>query len=65
VADPHEVNNLAGEKRYQGTVRRLAADLERWMEQTGDQGRTPEARETIEREEPRWNVRPPGTTGAG
>jgi len=30
------------------------------MEETGDQGRTPESREAFEREEPRWNVRPGG-----
>ena len=60
VADPHEVNNLAGERRYQGTVKRLVGELGRWMEETGDQGRTPESREAFEREEPRWNVRPGG-----
>jgi hypothetical protein len=60
VADPHEVKNLAGERRYQATVKRLVGELDRWMAETNDLGRTPESQETIEREEPRWNVRPGG-----
>lgn len=57
-ADPHEVNNLAADKRYQATVKKLSRDLDRWIEETNDQGRTPESREAFEREEPRWNVAP-------
>lgn len=57
-ADPHEVNNLATDKRYQSTVKRLSRDLDRWIAETNDQGRTPESREAFEREEPRWNVTP-------
>ena len=57
-ADPHEVNNLAGDKCHQGTVKKLTRDLDRWIAETNDQGRTPESREAFEREEPRWNVTP-------
>jgi arylsulfatase A-like enzyme len=59
-ADPHEVNNLAADKRYQATVKKLSRDLDRWIAATNDQGRTPESREAFEREEPRWNVKPTG-----
>ncbi|OYW08866.1 MAG: hypothetical protein B7X34_07795 [Acidobacteriia bacterium 12-62-4] len=59
-ADPFEVNNLAGDKKHQATVKRLSRDLDRWIAETNDQGRTPESREAFEREEPRWNVTPKG-----
>lgn len=56
-ADPHEVKNLAAEPKYKKDLMRLGAMLDRWIEETGDQGRTPESRETIEREEPRANLK--------
>lgn len=56
-ADPHEVMNLAGEKKHQAAQKRLTGLLDRWIAETNDQGRTPESRETIEREEPRANVK--------
>lgn len=52
-ADPHEVNNLAGRAEQRQTLDRLSKALDRWIEQTHDQGRTPESRETIEAEEVR------------
>lgn len=52
-ADPHEVNNLAGRAEQRQTLDRLSKALDRWIEQSQDQGRTPESRETIEAEEVR------------
>jgi arylsulfatase A-like enzyme len=56
-ADPHEVNNLAGDAKHRQSLHRLSAMLDKWIEETGDKGRTPESRETIEREEPRANLK--------
>lgn len=42
VADPHEVRNLAGSTQHQEILRNLRASLERWIEETNDQGRFPE-----------------------
>jgi len=56
-ADPHEVKNLAADPKHKRDLTRLSGMLERWIEETGDQGRTPESRETIEREEPRANLK--------
>ncbi|MBY0374521.1 MAG: sulfatase [Bryobacteraceae bacterium] len=52
-ADPHEVRNLAADPRHQPALRRLSAELDRWITETNDHGRTPEPPEVIEREEPR------------
>ena len=45
-ADPHEIKNLAASDNpeHQAALKRLRADLERWMEESNDQGRIPEAR---------------------
>ena len=56
-ADPHEVHNLAGDRRNQGAQKRLTTLLDRWIADSNDQGRIPETRETIEREEPRANLK--------
>ena len=56
-ADPHEVVNLAGNPKHAGAQKRLTSLLDKWIEETKDQGRTLESRETIEREEPRANVK--------
>jgi arylsulfatase A-like enzyme len=52
-ADPHEVRNLAEDPAHRTILRRLSGALDRWIDETGDQGRTPESPETIRREEPR------------
>jgi arylsulfatase A-like enzyme len=52
-ADPYEVTNLAGDSKHKQTLARLTGLLDRWIVETNDHGRTPESRETIEREEPR------------
>ena len=45
-ADPHEIRNLAGQAEHRETLGRLRAVLERWIEQTNDQGRVPEPAES-------------------
>jgi N-sulfoglucosamine sulfohydrolase len=41
--DPHEIHNLAATPDHRATLEKLRAALDRWMEETGDQGRTPES----------------------
>lgn len=43
-ADPHEIHNLAtsDDPGHRATLDRLRGVLDRWIEETGDQGRTPE-----------------------
>jgi hypothetical protein len=38
-SDPHETNNLARSRAHQPTLLRLRGVLEKWIEDTGDQGR--------------------------
>lgn len=40
--DPHELNNLAGEKAFAEILAKLRAECDRWMEETGDLGFIPE-----------------------
>jgi arylsulfatase A-like enzyme len=42
-ADPFEVKNLAADPSQAATLREMRGRLDRWMEETGDQGRTPES----------------------
>lgn len=56
-ADPHEVRNLAADLKHKAILNRLSRVLDQWIEESGDQGRTPEPREVIEREEPRANLK--------
>lgn len=37
-ADPHEVNNLAGQSQYQTIQNQLSDELDNWIARTGDQG---------------------------
>ena len=41
-ADPHEVVNLVGRPEHAETLRRLRTALERWQDEIGDTGLTPE-----------------------
>jgi arylsulfatase A-like enzyme len=41
-ADPYEMSNLAGSPERQQTLENLRGLLETWIQQTGDQGATPE-----------------------
>ena len=40
--DPHEIQNLAASPEHQEVKNRLRGVLEKWIEETNDQGRTPE-----------------------
>lgn len=40
VADPHETVNLVNSPQHQGVLQELRQVLERWIEETNDQGRT-------------------------
>jgi arylsulfatase A-like enzyme len=42
IADSHEVQNLADAPRHKKTFQELSTKLERWIEQSSDQGRLPE-----------------------
>lgn len=52
-ADPHEVNNLAGDPKHAAVLGRMRKRLAQWIVDTNDQGRTPESSADIAREEPR------------
>ncbi len=57
VADPHEIQNLAGDARFAQELARLRAVHEQFMRETGDLGEVPEA-ELVERMRPggKWQV---------
>ncbi|MHC4351454.1 MAG: sulfatase, partial [Planctomycetota bacterium] len=40
--DPHEINNLIGAPEHGERIAKMRAQLEKWSEQTGDLGGTPE-----------------------
>ena len=42
VADPHQINDLAGNPSYSGVLKEMRAALEQWMNSTRDLGATPE-----------------------
>jgi N-sulfoglucosamine sulfohydrolase len=48
-ADPHEVRNLvdSGQPEHRAALARLRQVLERWIEETNDQGRIPEAEAVV------------------
>ena len=45
--DPYEIHNLAGSPEHQEVLRRMRAVLEKWIEESGDQGRTREPPEIV------------------
>ncbi|MEW4527941.1 sulfatase [Maioricimonas sp. JC845] len=47
-SDPHEIHNLADDPAWAGTLQAMRARLNRWVEETGDQGRMPEPAEMYE-----------------
>jgi arylsulfatase A-like enzyme len=42
-ADPFEVRNLAADAPHEAILKEMRGRLDRWMEETGDQGRVPES----------------------
>ncbi len=42
-ADPHELNNLAGDPAYDKALKRLRKVMDKWLAKTNDLGRIPEA----------------------
>jgi arylsulfatase A-like enzyme len=47
--DPYEIKNLAKSAQHQDVVNRLRSELERWIEESNDQGRIPEPPEVAAR----------------
>jgi N-sulfoglucosamine sulfohydrolase len=45
-ADPHEVHNLAASPEHQAVLKEMRATLQKWIEETGDQGEKPESPES-------------------
>lgn len=48
-ADPYEIKNLVDSPKHLDVLKRLRAELERWIEETKDQGRTFEPPEVVQR----------------
>jgi N-sulfoglucosamine sulfohydrolase len=46
--DPYEIRNLAASPEHAEILKRLRGELERWIESTHDQGRSPEPPELLE-----------------
>jgi N-sulfoglucosamine sulfohydrolase len=42
-ADPHEINNLAGDAKFDAVLKEMREALDRWMAETRDMGAVPEA----------------------
>ena len=51
VSDPFEIHNLANstQPEHQAELKKLRGVLDQWIESIGDQGRTPESAEALER----------------
>lgn len=47
-ADPEEIHNLAENPAYKSQLSRMRERLEKWMQDTGDQGREPESAEMFD-----------------
>ncbi len=47
TADPHEINNLANEPKYQSILLEMRTALDTWEAETRDRGQIPEAREIV------------------
>ena len=58
-ADPWEVRNLAADPARAATLEALRAKLDRWMEQTNDQGRVPEPESRYDAEMAAYQGRKP------
>ena len=60
-ADPHEIKNLAQSPPHQDVLKRLRAVLEKWIEESNDQGRTLEPPELAARKGVTKAGTPPNT----
>ena len=49
TADPHEIKNLASSPEHAAVRKRLAGVLEKWIEDSNDQGRVPEPEDVVRR----------------
>jgi N-sulfoglucosamine sulfohydrolase len=57
LADPHEVNDLAGDPAHRETLERLRAAHRLWMEETGDVGLIPEPElDELQRPGGEWQI---------
>lgn len=45
--DPYEIHNLAGSPEHEEVLARMRRALEEWIDETGDQGRSPEPPEVV------------------
>jgi len=48
LTDPFEINNLANDEKYAGTLELMRQILEQWIMETGDQGQKPEPKAIYE-----------------
>lgn len=48
-ADPRQIKNLAGDPKYADVLKRMREATDRWIEQSDDQGRTPESPELLKK----------------
>ncbi len=48
--DPHQIKNLAKSPDHQQTLERLRGVLDKWIEDSGDQGRIPEPEDVVKNE---------------
>jgi N-sulfoglucosamine sulfohydrolase len=67
VADPHETKNLAGSTEHAAVLKELRGELEKWLEESNDQGRELEPPEIAAAEgktkagsDPKSGTRPKG-----
>ncbi len=47
-ADPHEIDNLAGNPKFSNTLKQMRGRLDKWMIDTADKGRDPETTEMFD-----------------
>jgi N-sulfoglucosamine sulfohydrolase len=46
--DPHELHNLAGDRKHKSVMRKHSGKLDEWIKATGDRGETPEDPKVVE-----------------
>lgn len=57
-ADPHQINNLAGDPNYADQLAKHREHLNQWIEKTDDKGQYPEDREQLKATYEFWKDRP-------